>query len=840
MSTEIRKPLGLFGLDLSVDPAQGRGLVIADGVRYTEDGSIWSRLGRKRFGLSFPYEGVGNAEDYVETISHFQAPGKLRGISAFYDQRIETRSQEHLNNGSFDSGSQWTTANDFSIAGGKLLYVRGVGNGSVQQAVVDLKNPIVPGASYEFIYTVLANAVTVTVFQIVGFPGGGVPETVVDLPFTAGTRHRVTFVANENPTIFFVQLVTSAGTTMELDDFQLRQIGPTIIPPQRLNFVYKVASKIYLNNSTPGDGTGIIDGVLSLDNPKTRAKIVTYGDKAFIIDPDSRPLILRRRPVEEQDQFQRVRYDLRNCGINWPRHTTDVPVVAAGSGTLPSGIYRYRVQLENKMGDQSSMSLGTTQNAFVPGTSQHTISRPEIPADLLSGPNAATHWRLYVSFAAASAATSFVPQTEPSAFVFWQRLPLSTTSAIFDKPEFDRIVANTELATFEFGAPPKLIDFAIVNGISYGIAAPDVIARETVLLSGDERPAGFGTTVVFGAFRGARIPVHFSTTFFDNTEIKEIRVDSSQLFIGRPGEPQYMEHRFSIAEAAGEIGVGLFPMGDKMVVFTNKDVIIFDGASFSQRRTHAGVGLHSRDSIEKTERGLRFLGTDLIPRIFNGATVEILDRELEPVMAQEDYRGFYKSLDERFPDEVSVAAGDGSYYLNYPVVSEEETPATVEKNIAIANQKSGRKWSIDRTSYQEILWLGRESKLIGVAPDGFFYRLETGFIEEDPLGSRAPLYVLGVRWFGQPDGRRRVVFKEIEIEVDTRGAPQVLACQVDANPSLSIEFDVTTDGRQIFKKRLPPHFRGLYLEARLSGQTGSQTGRVRLYDVRVETVSEGV
>jgi hypothetical protein len=234
-------------------------------------------------------------------------------------------------------------------------------------------------------------------------------------------------------------------------------------------------------------------------------------------------------------------------------------------------------------------------------------------------------------------------------------------------------------------------------------------------------------------------------------------------------------------------------------------------------------------------------------RIFNGATVEEIADEVLPVFSKEDYVGYYNKFDRQFAHEASLEGGNHKVFLSYPV---SQSPGAVpgkptinsspSHNLLVGDSSRGRTiWSIDSTGYEQLLWLGRESRMLAADFDGSFYAIEEGFADEgNGVPDRAPQFEMAARWFGTRRGMSR--FHNVTVEIDTKGQDVTLVCRVDNRTEAVMEFTINTVGRQEIDRNLPAHFKGLYLEARIIGSTHATAGRPEVFDFRVESVPLGV
>jgi hypothetical protein len=832
-------------------------MILADGARFDISGMVTSRLGRVRLDLSWPREfNEDAAPPYEEFITGFAAPPGMRGLAPFYDQRVNMRPPDILQDPEFELGTaEWAVTGDFAyVAGNQSFdYTHSGGSGTLTQLTTDFepdKDGVArvpkPNTTYVLTYSVqVDNPGNITQFEVnASFNGTARALTIADGEHTLELQTGAATIGN-----FVIDVASNPSVILQIFKMELREKENTSFePPQRLNLVYKAESKIFLNANFGEDGTDILDGVGVIIGNK-RAKIIPYGDEVFIADPENKPLVMRRRPRNEQEYRERAIYDIRNCGINWPKSNTEQHTVSlSGVGTAPPNrIYRFRVTLEDKWGDESNASLPTAHTAI--NTSPPVVRIPRLSGDVLNGPNAVTHWRIYVSYEQAEffegGSTVDLQGDGPTAFVFAQRLPIDTATFEYnnDVHEFRN---QASLLPFERGAPPKLLDMVIINDVGYGIAASDSLPREKLILEGPGRPLNFTARQQVPT---TGEPLGFSRPAFDNTEIEFMRVNSQFLFISAPSEPQYMEQwiRFGRGE---EVGIGLAELGQKPVIFTNLGIYIYDPVEISLSRIVSEVGALSRDSIQATEQGIRFIGSDGVPRLFNGATVDEISTEVLPIFDKEDYTGDYKKFSRPLVGNVVTTNGDRRFYMVYPVSETAgQVPAIAAdvipgqpSNLLVGDLTQGRmKWAIDKTSYEEIRWFGREGRLAAVDDKGFFYYIEEGFVDITPntTPDPAPQFDWKFRWFAGRD-RRLTRFTKINVEMDTKGKNVTMICSVDEHPAMNHAFTINHDGRQQFQSPLPAHFKGLFLEVRFQGQTDATDGRPEIYDLQVETIPMGV
>lgn len=839
MALETKKPLAVGGLDLGADQTIAPDMVLADGARFEIVGAVTSRLGRVHLSLDYPDEGVGVASDYVQTIDPFTAPSRTRGYGQFYDQRIVVVPPEVLAEPDFTATTptKWAAVGGFSFpANGTVRYDHNAGANTLTQTMADLNSPADASAEYAFEYEVTNSQVVSLVLTITtGFAAQTVTLTDVSIG-----RHRVQFTSTAAPGDFVLNATSAASPgPFILENVSLKRVTTRVPVPRRLSIVHKTAGQLWLNDTVAGATDGIISGDGTFTDSATRAKFVSHGRSLFVVDGSDRPKIMRPLPQKEQRLYRRVKYDVRTCGIRWPTASDQIAVLTnlVSADSLPAGIYRVRVQLENKMGDTSNPSLVT---AFFnpPGTpGAFTIKFPQVPDELKTGSEAVLNWRVYVS-AQYVDSSGFLPSTEPSAFKLWRVFPIATVSIPFVHTDL-RKLTDSALLQFQRGSPPRYRDFIVVNGTGYGLPDTDTVFREVTIQEGDFRYAA--TFEHYWAAQNESLRAILT----DTSTIAEIDVTPDMLFVSPPGEPQYSGGWIRMAMNPGERGVGLSVIGNSPVIFTNEDILVLEQGAV--KRVHSAVGALSRDSIQKTEDGIRFMGSDGVPRRFNGATIDEVANELLPIFSKPDYSGPYLVFDEQYAGEVSTASGNRRFYMNYPVAAASGfVPAkpTIDsspvRNLAIGDSRHVHRigrvlWSCDRSGYDQIQWLGDVSRLLAVDFGGKFYFIEEGFVDEGL--SAAPAFDWAWRWFGRGGVRR---FHKIKIELDTKGKSVTLLCQVDRQPDLQFSYTISTAGRQEIAKPLPPTFKGLYLEARLFGSTDAVAGRPEVFGVRLERQDQEV
>jgi hypothetical protein len=848
MSESSRKPLGVpQGLNLGADPAQTAGLIAADGLRYDESGILTSRPGRKLLSLDFPDEGHGtDTAKYVENIPHLVASaGGVRGYAEFYDQRIYGEAAEVLRNGDFEDfpgdgqdAKYWSRTGGWIDAQGAALYDQASGSpGLLTQATADFWHENPSGAvEYELTYSIAVINGTAPALQI----DAGFAAVATPLANTDGT-HKTRFVAAATPTDFVIRATSGVIGRIYLDAVSLRRVklfGVGNIP-QRLNVLYKDKDgHIYLNEDKAGVSP-YIEGTPDFEDPSSRVKFVQFGRDVYIIDEYTRPKVFSRKLPQDQEHAERVRYEIRNASYNWPKLNSPRPLLTIGTGAGPfflrSGYYTFRVQFQDRRGVVMAPSLARTVNInqgveeYIKIDYNHLLGDPEL-ADV--------EWAsVFYQYTDTS-----VQQTDPSAYwLLWRQRVGETRYPLSDTANQTRLYpsdlekgSSKPTLTSSAGAMPKLIDFKVVNGIGYGIAAYDTIFREVTR-------AGQGTP---NRELPSGIIPEGEQKSYDNTEIQEIQVNPTILMVSEPGEPYRMERWYPIADG-NQVGVGLSSLGEVVYVHTNQGVHAFTDDPPTFKRVPTGVGLLVRDSLQEDERMVRFMGADAVPRLFNGAIVEESATELLPVFDQEDYEGFYQPFDRSNAKQVSSASGKRRYFLNFPTAPnggavQHKAGGAASNALAIADMARGRAlWSIDRVSYEQIMWLGRESRLSGVDNNGRFYFLEEGFEDEHAIGesTSSPRFWGAVRWFGRAGATTR--FFQVSLEADTKGTDVTLKCQVDKNPDLQIEFTVNTTSRKRLDFYLPGYFKGLYLDTLFNGST-TTAGRVRISDVKVDMERLGV
>lgn len=859
MAVEARKPLAP-GLNIGADSAQSPRMILADGARFDQAGIITSRFGRDWLSFEFPDEGVGTAADYVFEYPTFSAPTATKGVAAFYDQRIVTTPPELMTEPDFVVTDDWQDGGDwaFSATDASVIYTHAGGSGTLSQFSSDFVQPVIPGLKYTVEVTVgiLTNTGNIATFRL---DSGAFSGDFKTIPKTSGT-HTFELTARKDITISGLSVIATSTDvcTIEIHRISVKptEDSSTQVVPQRFNLIYKSEGKIYLNDNYPDDGSGIVTGKQFVREP-ARAKIVTYGQEVFVMNPGDRLLHFRRRAEKHQTWLKRVKYDLREAAINWPLHTSDIARITAtgvSADRPPPGLYRCRLVLQNELGDTSNPSL-TAAFAFDPDSDNNLVVHfPPLPDGLIApdATNRVTHWLIYVSYESGEDNAAGIFSTdgaEPTEFRFWKKVTVDPSGL---QPTEEFLGVDFQSKNFqvpiasERGQGPRLLDYEIISDVGYGIADVDVLRREISAVEQGGRPLN---VVAQDRVPSTNHPTGFRRPLYDNAIIGPVHCDSQYLFFSPPGEPQYLENwiRFGRRD---EIGVGLSQLGGKVVIFSNLGIQIFDPETFSLNRVPSEVGCLSRDSIARTEEGIRFIGSDGLPRLFNGATVDSIANELLPIFDKEDYGGDYGRFDRTLPGEVVTTSGERKFYMLYPSRRYTGRPAVPanklslapvppNKDLAIGDATLGTlNWSVDRArDLHDILWVGRESQLLSVDATGRFFLTEMSL--QDAFANSPnvdPPFDWKVRWFG---GQVATLsrFMKVKVEINTKGTDVTLVCAVDN--TLLQEFTINTTGREQKRFLLPGHFKGLYMETRLKGAT-TINGRVELYDIQVDRMPMGV
>jgi len=854
------------GLDLGTDPAKTPLVTIADGARFDIRGVVTSRYGRKMLGLEFPYEGVGSTgiwngssgdSNYIQTLDPFISRGtRTRGVGVLYDQRIVDRPPETLSETGFGDtrypSTKWGTTGSFIVLDldeNGLGFVDYNGGGATLfQTKANMVNSgldVQPNTDYILEYTLITDgsgAGSTTIAITTGFAQATTQLTV------ASGRHQTRFTSNSSPGTFTLQF--TGDRHWDLLSVSLRQAQIAINLPQRMNLVFKSNGGLWLNDTYPGASDGILSGNGSFSDMNSRAKIVTQGDEVFIVDANDKPMIMRRLPSEFQYHLRRVRYEVGRMGFTYPKTYKDrckvsvTGVLSGGETALPTGVYRFRMALENRYGDISAPCLVSSEAAITNTASAKkvVVTAPPSPDD----PGwTVKKWRIYVSFQSGAYDGTKLDTlgNEPGPFKFWRTIDYGTeTTATYHGGEHKQMTDAPVMLT-DRADTPKMTDFMVLNSSGYGICSVDSVYREVIDTEADGtplRPAYDGYLGIPGVGPGAPRPV-----VYDPSVIRERRVDPTYLVTSAPGEPSALGTLYKFTQG-DELGVGLSYIGDQVVIFTTKGIILFDPVAKSFKRSPSQIGCLSRDTIEHTEDGIRFMGTDGIPRLFNGATAQELADEVSPVFSKEDYSGHYLRFDRTYASEAHTATANRKVFMCYPVSSNPgDVPtkplygATVERNLLVGDMtRKGRPlWSIDKRGFDQLIWLGRESRLLAVDVNGVFYFIEEGLLDEQLSGvDTNPPFEWAPRWFGSSWIN---AFKSFRIEIDTKGQDVKLYCTVDDKSNIQAEYTINTTGRRIFDGYFPGYFKGLYLETRFVGATTS-AGRPEIYDVQVERKPTGV
>jgi hypothetical protein len=686
----------------------------------------------------------------------------------------------------------------------------------------------------------------VTITIVSGFPA----EDTVTLfepsnPLVTG-YHTWRFTTSDFVQGFKIDITTTNDSIFEIHSLSLRQVrqetGLDLIP-QRLNYVYKEGGKLHFNDDYDPQAVIAPEGADTLESERTEAKFATIGTDVIVADQSSIPRILRRRPEDEQAYLKRVRYEWRELGIRWPTISTPgVRVEAtAGNKVLP-GTYRFRLCVKDKWGNLSNCTLpaavvvNSSATPSVSSVEYLTVDWGHLRAEWDTVlPEDPVRVNLYFSY---QADTTLSDEEASDYRLFGQVVetfqsdPADPVGSFRFTEELRTRAPNSERWEIDNGHPPRLKDVIVVNGISYGIATSDVIYREGGAGQGERNPA----SSAFGTIDSTpNLPEN-------DTRMIEKRVDSSYFFVGKPFLPGSMQKWFRIGRGSEDC-VGLAEVGGDVLILTTQSVYLYDVGTVSIRRVFSKVGCAARDSIMETERGVRFMGSDGVPRLFNGATVEEISSEVLPVFRKDDHAGYYRAYDGRYPNSVSSAYGMGTYFLNYPSNAQaglrplpgipSGDPESFD--LALAREGDGRpKWSIDtQYSYRQLLWVGRESRMLAVDSSGNAYYVEEGVAEDNAI-----LYTMGFRWYASAGGLEGQ-FYQFRVECDTRGYDMNISLVVDQDPELSSSFTVNTPKREAVNSNLPPHFKGRYMDVTMSGSYTAIDRRPEVYDHFVESGQRG-
>lgn len=795
--TETR-PVGIGGLDLGVDTTLSNRMRLADGARYLEDGAVHSRGGRRRAGLVFPDEGIGTPASYMETIDHYRVFPRCRGIAAFYDQRIEVR---------------YVTKTFTPDHPSERLTISG-GHGLVAGDRVRLSttNNLPTGLFSTIDYWVIFED----------------PDIIKLSPSPSLT-----------PTAFFSD--NGVGT------HSITKYGEIAYVPQRLNFLAKnKAGKFQMNNDLVFTG-GFVEGDGNFNDPDTRAKMVVHGDRAYVIDESTNPKVFQRRPIAEQVQYARVKYDIRDMGIKWPTSSVFPACTSPGGIGIPNGTYRAKIILENKNGSISNPSIaGVLEVSGAAPATYMLVDWTSLIGSFPIGANAPNKVNLYVSYTAEGSV-----QTEPSDYLFVRSQNLTGDDQPGDPDgsmrytiSDHRVAQSKPLMPISQGYPPRLLDMVVVNQTPVAIPMPDTIFREVATQQSPTSTGAIGISPQWWD-QGRGMPndrnrIGPRLKLVTGTEIRPIRLDSSYIMWGDPGETEYLEYYTRIARG-NEVCVGLAVLGQVAVVFTNVGIYTFDPLDPNVKQVPSKVGCMSRDSIVETESGIVFMASDGIPRLFNGATVDELSHELLPIFDRDDYVGDYMRFDRTYAHEVNGCFAKRRTYMTYPasntpggaVPSKPQVDSGV-RDLMVGDQSRGRtQWAIDKQTYDYVQWLGREGRILGIDMGGSFYYIDEGLEDQGPLGTSNPItFDWKVRKI--PVGGFQVgdVYR-LGIDIDTQGETVACHCVMDDNPAIQFGFLITTTRRDQVFTYLPANFWGRLLTVRISGIP--ESARVALYGVTIES-----
>jgi hypothetical protein len=630
--------------------------------------------------------------------------------------------------------------------------------------------------------------------------------------------------------------------------------GTPVNIPQRLNFVHKTSN--YMQFNLEDTSTGTLVGDILFNSTNTKAKFVVYGDRVYAIDESTPPKVMRRLPEAQQTYLTRIKYRADRMGIVWPTLNTGAQIpattfTAAAAPFLSMSTFRFRIVLENQFGVQSGPSKFVERIITVSNITSITVDWSAIVATF---PANVTTVRVYVQKAITSADSSAI---EPSDYLYLGSKALSDVSGPGQyKMDFNAVdesdMRNRPSMKKSSGAPPTLKDMVIVNDVAYGIAATDVVFREIV-----ESEVGTTTSqVVVGGdhwiFRdqvqnpGPRPVIGVvHTKLTAKTQIKRIAVGPSYLFWSEPGEPEYMENYVQVGNGT-EILIGLAAIGRVCLVFTNQAIYTFDAYGGELKRAYSKVGALSRDSIVETERGIYFVGSDGVPRVFNGATVDEVADELLPIFDRDDYVGDYLRFDRSVADEVCATGGKRRFYMTYATSTETiypkpgaEPDSALLRTMIVGDASHGRtQWAIDnQTNYDIVSWLGRETRLLAVNPIGEFFFIEEGEADASFVtGEETPIFFdFKTRLLASAQGIQGQFYR-VKLDIDTQGQDVTLVCSVDDYPGLVAEFTVNTARRDEWATNLPGVFKGRFLQVRINGTV---TQRVGIWGVAVQSSQRG-
>lgn len=618
--------------------------------------------------------------------------------------------------------------------------------------------------------------------------------------------------------------------------------------PEVLHHVYKTQGRLVMDGGIPN-----LLGDLWFGDANNRARFVPHGKNIYIADSSSAPKVFRRSSA--QTHKQRVRYEARPMGINWPRLTADVPVLAQNfNGALSGqgfhvGIYRIRVTLENTYGIESNPSVSVSTEIDDLGSRENEIqiTFPAIPDDLYLGPRAVTNWRVYASYQAVHTQSGSTGPTEdfmaePTAFYFIESVAISAQSGqtltIVGKATDEKIGASS-LLQFDHGAPPRLKDLIIVNDVAVGIAVPDEVQRETFIASGEGRVSGRRNVL-----RGTRI-VPEGDEIHDNTEITDIRVDGSYIFWSNPGEPEYMENYVRVGLGGREKMIGLAALGRTFFVFTDAAIYTFDPFEVEIRSVYSKVGCASTYSIVTTEQGIFFMGTDGVMRRFNGANVDIVVNEIAPIFNRSDWRGAYTLFDRAQAEETNAAYGLSTLYMMYPTDGSDpeggfkpgfQSASNFHMAVGDMRMESPR-WAIDRVAYDLVHFIPRTGQMIAIDSSGFFWEIESGLLDESTVGSSdtSPSFEVAFRKIAG-NGLQNASYYRLGVDLDTQGETVTIDCRMDDRDDVSQQYTTTTTRREQKTFYFPGKFKGRFIEIRFSGAVAK---RVSIYGVTLEVAPFG-
>lgn len=614
-----------------------------------------------------------------------------------------------------------------------------------------------------------------------------------------------------------------------------------------LRHVYKAGGAIYIDKELLG----------SMDTAE-RARMQQYDGQVIIVDGASRPVLVRRKLDAEQSAGQPMRYEMTRLGIRFPTTDTKPTTSASGGGTInpvqdpyvTEQIYRVRLTAKDKYGRTSNPTLPSSDLTIL-AVSQNqriTIDWTSVEATL---PSDATEVELWIQMAIQGLASSFVRIPEIAGTgKFLRSDPAYTSTFILSTLQnADTWPTLETVHGFDHGHPPRLHDFAIVNGKMVAIPVEDVVYRERTgkgeYVSRQATQRGTGTDTERGrrteqgaGLRNTRMPADI-TFESSGSKIEPVQVDRTRIFIGKVFSPDYLEDFFTLT-GGDERGVGVSKIGDTAFVFTTRTVYAVDPINVTSKATFSAIGAdpNGRDSIVWTRDGIQFLGSDGAFYLFDGARSHPIANPIAPLFRRDDYEGYYRRFDRTRASEIQSAFARERTYFIMPT-KDEQGQTTTEKALVVADstwtEGSPPLYSIDLGCPYTILSpLSEDGPLLGIDELGYFFLVDEGTVDEGQDAGDSPIAFFQKYRKVSGNKAQLAIWTAFSIDLDAAGQALEAMVEIDDNPSLSKTYSIpAVQGRQRFgPKSLPAIFRGRYASCSIRGLCSK---RPHIYGVDIES-----